>query len=71
MRAFNRFGTFLRNKGCHKPSRFRWFSVEGTNSSPFYDVIIVGGGMVGSTLACALGKCFTSCHEVPTMTMIK
>ena len=54
---FSRYlGVLSRNICWQKPSGFRWFSAEGPSSSPLYDVIIVGGGMVGSTLACALGE---------------
>ncbi|XP_028398710.1 ubiquinone biosynthesis monooxygenase COQ6, mitochondrial-like [Dendronephthya gigantea] len=32
-----------------------WFTTQQSHNSKFYDAIIVGGGMVGSTLACAIG----------------
>lgn len=34
----------------------RYFSQKGTTSKNYYDIIIAGGGMIGTTLACTLGK---------------
>ncbi|XP_056635329.1 ubiquinone biosynthesis monooxygenase COQ6, mitochondrial isoform X2 [Diorhabda sublineata] len=32
------------------------FSQKGSGSKKYYDIIIAGGGMIGTTLACTLGK---------------
>ena len=54
----------LLRKSVH-PSNSRWLSLlkrrqvcstASKNTKDFYDITIVGGGMVGGSLACALGK---------------
>lgn len=51
----------LRNRCVSTVSAARHFSSVGND---VYDVVVVGAGVVGSTLACKLGECeCTSCSQ--------
>ncbi|KAJ8925743.1 hypothetical protein NQ315_009591 [Exocentrus adspersus] len=45
------FAKSIITRTCTKPGR--WYSTTGNKH---YDIIIAGGGMIGTTLACTLGK---------------
>lgn len=48
----------LRNRCVSTVSAARHFSSVGND---VYDVVVVGAGVVGSTLACKLGECECEC----------
>ena len=60
MRAYKSVTILLRKFASQGAKGKAWLSTQQYCSSQFYDAIIVGGGMVGSTLACALGMLFIS-----------
>ena len=49
------FSAVRRSFGCQPFLKF--CSSASKDVHDFYDVTIVGGGMVGASLACALGEC--------------
>ena len=55
MSAYKSVTILLRKFTSQRAKGKAWLSTQQYCSSRFYDAIIVGGGMVGSTLACALG----------------
>lgn len=53
---YNWLSTMLLTKIRPVISLRRYSSIKHENIKGSYDIIIAGGGMVGCTLACAMGK---------------
>ena len=49
-------------KKCVSALHQQTYSTDSTSSSDHYDVIICGGGMIGSAMACGLGECLLQCR---------